>query len=169
MIRDTTFFGFLEYIASNIEYGRSIAIRTGASMRCDDYGAFGLAFKSAVDPRGSFQRVQRYGKIVTSVANYTVEPGSGSAFMPLHPNEETRLGLTMTNELAMGSKSPMRCWMRETDSATRGSRNFSMPTSTGNWPGAQAMPGRRNVYAFTSRRHPAKVCRGSLTLQCGWG
>ena len=54
---------------NDFEDGRSIAIRTGASMRCDDYGAFGLAFKSAVDLWGSFQRVERYGKVVTSIAN----------------------------------------------------------------------------------------------------
>ena len=72
-------------------------------MRCDDYGAFGLAFKSAVDLWGSFQRVERYGKVVTSIANYTVERGDGSAFMALRPDAETRLGLRMTNELAVAA------------------------------------------------------------------
>ena len=103
MIRDTTFFGFLEHIADEYENGRSIAIRVGASMRCDDYGAFGLAFKSAIDLWGSFQRVERYGKVVTSIANYIVEPGNGSSFMALRPDEETRLGLRMTNELAVAA------------------------------------------------------------------
>jgi AraC-like DNA-binding protein len=103
MIRDTAFFNFLEHIAHEYRDGRSIAIRTGASMRCDDYGAFGLAFKSAVNLRGSFQRVARYGKVVSSIANYTVEPGNGSAFMALRPDEETRLGLRMTNELAVAA------------------------------------------------------------------
>ena len=103
MIRDATFFGFLEHIAREYEDGRSVAIRVGASMRCDDYGAFGLAFKSAIDLWGSFQRVERYGKVVTSIANYTVEPGNGSSFMALRPDDETRLGLQMTNELAVAA------------------------------------------------------------------
>jgi AraC-like DNA-binding protein len=103
MIRDTTFFGFLEHIAREYEDGRSVAIRVGASMRCDDYGAFGLAFKSAVDLWGSFQRVERYGKVVTSIANYTVESGDASSFMALRPADETRLGLRMTNELAVAA------------------------------------------------------------------
>ena len=103
MIRDATFFGFLEHIAREYEDGRSVAFRVGASMRCDDYGAFGLAFKSAIDLWGSFQRVQRYGKVVTSIANYTVEPGTGSSFMALRPDEETRLGFQMTNELAVAA------------------------------------------------------------------
>ncbi|MDJ0751572.1 MAG: AraC family transcriptional regulator ligand-binding domain-containing protein [Woeseiaceae bacterium] len=103
MIRDTEFFSFLERIANEYKDGRSIAIRVGASMRCDDYGAFGLAFKSAVDLWGSFQRVERYGKVVTSIANYNVEPGDGSSFMALLPDQETRLGLRTTNELAIAA------------------------------------------------------------------
>ncbi len=103
MIQDTTFFGFLEHIAREYRDGRSIAVRVGASMRCDDYGAFGLAFKSAIDLWGSFQRVVRYGKFVTSIANYTVIPGNGSAFMALRRDKETRLGLRMTNELAVAA------------------------------------------------------------------
>ena len=103
MIRDTTFFRFLEHIAREYEDGRSVAIRVGASMRCDDYGAFGLAFKSAIDLWGSFQRVERYGKVVTSIANYDVDPGIGSSFMALRPDDETRLGLRMTNELALAA------------------------------------------------------------------
>jgi AraC-like DNA-binding protein len=103
MISDTTFFQLLEHIAAEYEDGRSIAVRLGATMRCDDYGAFGLAFKSAVDLWGSFQRVERYGKVVTSIANFTVEEGGRSSFMAVRPDKETRLGLRMTNELAVSA------------------------------------------------------------------
>lgn len=103
MIRDTSFFGLLEHIAQEFNNGRSIAIRVGASMRCDDYGAFGLAFKSAVDLWGSFQRVERYGKVVTSIANFTVDKRNGSSFMAVRPDERTRLGLRMTKELAVSA------------------------------------------------------------------
>ena len=72
-------------------------------MRCDDYGAFGLAFKSATDLLSSFQRVERYGRIVTSVANYTVVPGEGSAFMAVKKGDDTRLGETMVTELAVAA------------------------------------------------------------------
>ncbi|MEM1180782.1 MAG: AraC family transcriptional regulator ligand-binding domain-containing protein [Acidobacteriota bacterium] len=51
LISDTEFFGLLERIADRLDRGREVALRVGASMRCDDYGAFGLAFKSAVDLR----------------------------------------------------------------------------------------------------------------------
>lgn len=103
MVRDDTFFDLLERIAREIDGGRSIAIRVGASMRCVDYGAFGLAFKSAVDLWGSFQRVERFGKVVTSIANFTVEKGDRTSFMAVRPDKETRLGLRMTNELAVSA------------------------------------------------------------------
>ena len=103
MIRDAEFFELLERVAHEDDDGRSVAIRVGASMRCDDYGAFGLAFKSAIDLRGSFHRVERYGRVVTSIANFTVVPKNGSAFMAVRPEEETRLGLKMTNELAVAA------------------------------------------------------------------
>lgn len=103
MMSDTMFFRLLEHIAAEYEDGRSIAVRLGATMRCNDYGAFGLAFKTAVDLWGSFQRVERYGKVVTSIANFTVEKGSRSSFMAVRPDEKTRLGLRMTNELAVSA------------------------------------------------------------------
>ena len=103
MIADDAFFELLERVAREDPGGRAAAVRVGASMRCDDYGAFGLAFKSAVDLWGSFQRVERYGKIVTTIANFTVVPGHHSALMAVHPADEPRLGLKLTNELAVAA------------------------------------------------------------------
>ncbi len=103
MIQDTDFFGLLERVASENDDGRSIAVRVGASMRCDDYGAFGLAFKTAKDLWGSFQRVERYGRVVTSIANYEVVKDNGSAFMAVQRDSATRPGLELTNELAVAA------------------------------------------------------------------
>ncbi len=103
MVQDTEFFDFLEQIAAYSDEGRSIAVRVGSQMRCDDYGAFGLAFKSAVTLLGSFKRVERFGKVVTSIANYSVDRRNASAFMRVHKGEHDRLGLQMTNELAVAA------------------------------------------------------------------
>ena len=102
-IPDTAFFGLLERVAQEDEDGHAIAVRVGATMRCDDYGAFGLAFKTAQTLWGSFQRVERYGKVVTSIANYTVEAGNRSAFMAVKKSGDRRLGLRLTNELAVAA------------------------------------------------------------------
>ena len=67
-------------------------------MRSDDYGAFGLAWKSAVNLRGSYQRAERYGRVLTSVSTYEVRAEDGRIFMVLHRDGEQRLGLRLSNE-----------------------------------------------------------------------
>ncbi|MDJ0833582.1 MAG: AraC family transcriptional regulator ligand-binding domain-containing protein [Gammaproteobacteria bacterium] len=103
MITDTAFFGLLEHVVREFENGYTIAVRVGSTMRCDDYGAFGLAFKTARDLSGSFQRVERYGKVVTSIANYSVTIGNQSAFMAVKKDPNSRQGLLLTNELAVAA------------------------------------------------------------------
>ena len=103
MISDDDFFSLLETLAADIEHGHYIALRTGATMQCNDYGAFGFAFKTAVDMQGSFRRVERYGRLVTNVANYTVVPGDGSTLMAITHVEGAPLGLQLTNELAISA------------------------------------------------------------------
>ncbi len=103
MVSDDDFFGLLEHIAESFEGGRSVPITVGASMCCDDYGAFGLAFKSAPDLLGSYARVERFGKVVTSIANFRVGEADGSLLMEVIQSDARRLGLTMTNELALAA------------------------------------------------------------------
>jgi AraC-like DNA-binding protein len=103
MVSDTAFFDLLEHLNALNDAGRSVPVHIGASMRCDDYGAFGLAFKSAPDLLGSYARVERFGKVVTSVANFRVVESEASVFMEVIQGLETRLGLTMTNELALSA------------------------------------------------------------------
>ena len=103
MISDADFFGLLERIAELDDRGRSVPIHMGASMRCDDYGAFGLAFKSAPDLLSSYARVERFGKVVTSIANFRVGQDGPSVFMEVIQGRDRRLGLKMTNELALAA------------------------------------------------------------------
>ena len=103
MISDGDFFGLLERIAELDDRGRSVPIQIGAAMRCDDYGAFGLAFKAAPDLLGSYARVERYGKVVTSIANFRVERSGTTLSMEVIQGRDRRLGLTMTNELALAA------------------------------------------------------------------
>ena len=103
MVDAKDFFGLLESIAERTELGRSVPIQVGASMRCDDYGAFGLAFKSAVDLEGSYLRVERYGRVVTSISNFRLVEQGSSSLMEVIPDDEARPGLLMTNELALAA------------------------------------------------------------------
>lgn len=103
MVSDRDFFSLLERIAALSERGRAVPIYIGASMRCDDYGAFGLAFKSAPNLLGSYARVERFGKVVTSISNFRVEQSGASVFMEVIQGSQHRLGLKMTNELALAA------------------------------------------------------------------
>ena len=103
MIEDTAYYAFLERVATADPQGTTIPLRAGAAMRCDDYGAFGLAWKSATTLRGAYDRAERYARVLTSVAEYEVEPTPGGAFMHLHRAGERRLGLRLSNEATIAS------------------------------------------------------------------
>lgn len=103
MIEDTAFFDLLEALVRDDPSRRDVAVRLGASMRCEDYGAFGLAFKCASDLRSSYQRVERYGRVVTSIANFRVVPTGATSRLTVVPAAPERLGLQMTHELAVAA------------------------------------------------------------------
>lgn len=97
MLPSDAYYSLCERVAEDHAPGAALSIRVGASMRCDDYGAFGLAWKSAVDLRRSFQRAERYGRVLTSVSIHELRREDGRAFMTLHRAGERR-GLSLSNE-----------------------------------------------------------------------
>ena len=103
MVSATDYFAFFEKLASLDHNGTTLPLRAGAAMRCDDYGAFGLAWKSAINLRGSYERAERYARVLTSVATYEVELVDEGAFMHLHRAGERRLGMRLSNEATIAS------------------------------------------------------------------
>ncbi len=103
MIEDSEYYDFLERVAAVDTDPTTIPLRVGAAMRCDDYGAFGLAWKSATTLRGSYDRAERYALVLTSVSIYEVEPTFDGAFLHLHRDGERRLGLRLSNEATLAS------------------------------------------------------------------
>ncbi len=103
MISDADYYSFLERLSAVEPNATTIPLRAGASMRCDDYGVFGLAWKSATTLWGSYERAERYGRIHTSVSTYEVEKTSNGAFMHLHRTGERRLGMRLSNEATIAS------------------------------------------------------------------
>lgn len=103
MVSATEYYAFLESCAAVDGDAISLPLRVGAAMRCDDYGAFGLAWKSATDLRGSYARAERYARVLTSVSTYEVERSEGGAYMHLHRDGERRLGLRLSNEATLAS------------------------------------------------------------------
>lgn len=103
MIPDTDYYDLLERLTDLDPDPATIPLRVGSTMRCDDYGAFGLAWKSAPDLRGSYARAERYARVLTNVATYEVESVEGGAFMHLHRDGARRLGLRLSNEATIAS------------------------------------------------------------------
>ncbi|HKJ50469.1 MAG TPA: AraC family transcriptional regulator [Gammaproteobacteria bacterium] len=103
MVEDTVYYDFLARLASLDPSGTTLPLRAGASMRCDDYGVFGLAWKSAANLRGSYDRAERYARVLTSVARYEVETTDRGALMHLHRSGERHLGMRLSNEATIAS------------------------------------------------------------------
>lgn len=103
MVPSPDYYDFLAALAKRDPQGLTLPLRTGASMRSDEYGAFGLAWKSAPDLRGSYARAERYARVLTSVATYEVERTDDGAFMHLHRAGERTLGMRLSNEATIAS------------------------------------------------------------------
>lgn len=103
MISDAAYYDMLERIAGQMGGGWALPVRTGASMECDDYGAFGLAWKTAPTLRGSFARAERYWRLLTSVTEYELRQEAEGAWFLLHRAGLRRLGLRLSNEASLAS------------------------------------------------------------------
>ena len=103
MVPAADYYTFLEKLTAIDTAPASLPLRVGAAMRCDDYGAFGLAWKSAPDLRGSYARAERYARVLTSVSTYELEWVAEGAFMHLHRAGPRRRGLRLSNEATIAS------------------------------------------------------------------
>jgi AraC-like DNA-binding protein len=104
MVADADYYEFFERVAREDPNGVSLPLRVGESMRCEDYGAFGLAWKSALNLFGSCKRAERYARVLTSVTSYEVEEGDAGVCMRLHRDgDRTSLGLRLSNEASIAS------------------------------------------------------------------
>lgn len=102
MVAADAYYDLIERIAAQTD-ATELPLRTGASMRCDDYGALGLAFKSAPTLGGSYARVARYAQLWTSVVQYELEPAGSRTWFVVHRSGTQRLGLRLSNEATLAS------------------------------------------------------------------
>lgn len=102
MIPAAAYYDLLERIAAETDV-TDLPVRTGASMRLDEYGALGLAFKAATTLGGSYARVERYARLWTSVVEYELRPEARGTLFILHRSGTRRLGLRLSNEATLAS------------------------------------------------------------------
>ncbi|MFT7222667.1 MAG: hypothetical protein ACI82Z_000190 [Cellvibrionaceae bacterium] len=103
MISDHEYYTFLEQLAKVDSNPTTLSLRVGATMRRHDYGAFGLAWKTTPNLRGSFERAERHARVLTSVSAYEVEQTDTGVFINLHRDGERRLGMRLSNEATFAS------------------------------------------------------------------
>jgi AraC-like DNA-binding protein len=102
MIPAATYYDMLERIAAQVDV-TDLPVRTGASMRLDEYGALGLAFKAATTLGASYARVERYARLWTTVVGYELRPDPRGTLFILHRPGERRLGMRLSNEATLAS------------------------------------------------------------------
>lgn len=102
MIPAAAYYDMLEGMSEAIDV-TELPVRVGASMRCDEYGALGLAWKAAPTLRGSCARIERYARIWTGVVTYELRDHPRGTLFILHRGGERRLGLRLSNEATLAS------------------------------------------------------------------
>lgn len=103
MIDAEAYYDLLETITSTMPAGHALPVRTGPLMRSEDYGALGLAWKSAPTTRQSLERVERYCRLWTGNMTYELVDTDEGAFFHLHRLGERRRGLRISNECTVAS------------------------------------------------------------------
>lgn len=102
MIPAVAYYDMLEAMAEVVDV-TELPVHVGASMRCDDYGALGLAWKAAATLHGSCTRIERYARLWTGVVSYELRPDPRGTLFILHREGDQRLGLCLSNEATLAS------------------------------------------------------------------
>jgi len=103
MVDANRFYDFFATLASRDPNGVSLPLRIGATMKSDEYGAFGLAWKSAPNLRGSFVRSERYGHVLGNAETYTLQKSNDGWFFNLDKDGDGRLGMQLSNEASLSA------------------------------------------------------------------
>lgn len=103
MVSSRAYYEFFEELSRRDPHGLSLPLRIGAAMRCDEYGAFGLAWKSAPNLRGSYVRSERYGRVLGSAEAYTLQQTDDGWLFDLEKDGDGRLGVQLSNEASLSA------------------------------------------------------------------
>ena len=103
MVPVEAYFDLMEAVADSEFPDLKFHMKTCQSMRCDEFGAFGLARKSAPTLRHGFQRIWRYVRLHNRVSSFTAEQvGDRFCWSMKAPNVD-RMGNYLSREAAMGT------------------------------------------------------------------
>jgi AraC-like DNA-binding protein len=103
MIKDTDYYRLLETIAEHEKPNIGFHLRVSQSISCADFGAVGLAWKSAPDLRRSFQRMDRYSRLFNTASTFKLVNDSGRYLWTHTRTVPDRLGMHLSNEGALAT------------------------------------------------------------------
>lgn len=103
MVPSPEYYRFFTALSERDPDGLRLPLRIGAAMRSDEYGAFGLAWKSAPDLRGSYARSERYGHVLGSAETYSLDATDDGVFFSLDKAGDGSLGMLLSNEASMSA------------------------------------------------------------------
>ncbi|GAB5489755.1 MAG: AraC family transcriptional regulator [Parasphingorhabdus sp.] len=103
MISSAQYYDFFTALADRDPSGLELPLRVGAAMRSDEYGAFGLAWKSAPDLHGSYIRSERYGRVLGNAETYSMEQSADGLFYNLEKAGDGSLGMLLSNEASLSA------------------------------------------------------------------
>ena len=113
MIADDAYYDLLERIAATVDDAHELPLRVAPLMRPDDYGALGLAWKSAPTVQGSLERVERYCRLWTDNLSYEIRDRDDGIDFVVHRSGQRRLGMRLSNEATLASATSL---IRQTSS-----------------------------------------------------
>lgn len=102
MLDEDDYYGMIELMAEQMDI-TPLPLIVGEAMRPDEYGALGLAWKSAPNLLGSFSRVARYWRLWTSFTQYELEDTDGGMLFVEHRDGMRRLGMRISIEADLAS------------------------------------------------------------------
>ena len=103
LVSSQDYYAFFAALAERDPDGLTLPLRIGAAMRVDEYGAFGLAWKSAPNLRGSFTRSERYGAVLGSAERYALVRTQDGLLFDLEKAGDGRPGMLLSNEASMAA------------------------------------------------------------------
>ena len=103
MVSSSEYYDFFAALVDRDPNGLLLPLKIGAAMRSDEYGAFGLAWKSAPNLRGSFARAERYGHVLGSAETYSLEETAQGTLFNLEKAGDGSRGMLLSNEASMSA------------------------------------------------------------------
>lgn len=103
MVPSAKYYDFFAALAERDPAGLQLPLRIGAAMHSDEYGAFGLAWKSAPNLRGSYVRSERYGHVLGSAETYHLEHTADGLYFRLEKAGDGRTGMLLSNEASLSA------------------------------------------------------------------